>query len=49
MERMEVRFLEEGVEFTDDLVLCGKLKEDLKMMVTCFVGVFRKSVQVRGR
>ena len=47
MGRIEVRYLEEGKEwrlhgllYADDLVLCGELEEDLKVMVEplCFFG-----------
>ena len=49
MERMGVRFLEEGREwrlpgllYANDLVLCGESEEDLKVMVERFVDVCRR-------
>ena len=46
MGRRGVRFLEEGGEwrlpgllYSDDLVLCGELEEDLRAMVGRFVSV----------
>ena len=45
-ERMGLRFLEErrewrlsGIFYADDLVLCGELEEDLRVVVGHFVGV----------
>ena len=47
--RMGVKFLKEerewilpGLLYADDLVLCGKSEEDLKVMVVCFVEVCRR-------
>ena len=49
MGRMEMRFLEEGKQcrlhgllYADDLVLCGDLEEDLKVMAGCFDKTCRK-------
>ena len=50
MCRMEVTFLEEerdwrlpSLLYADDLVLCGELEEDLKMMIGYFVEVCNRS------
>ena len=49
MGRMGVRFLEDGREwklpgflYADDLVLCGELEEELRMVVEQFVQVCRR-------
>ena len=49
MGRMGVRFLEDGREwklpgflYADDLVLCGELEEELRVIVGLFIEVCRK-------
>ena len=42
MRRREVRFLVDGLLHTDDLVLCGESKEDLRAVVGWFVAVCRR-------
>ena len=49
MGRRRVRFLEDGREwrlptfsYADDLVLCGELEEDIRVMVGWFVEVYRR-------
>ena len=49
MRRMRVRLLDErrewilpGLLYGDDLVLCGKSEEDLKVIVGCLVVVCRR-------
>ena len=51
MGRRGVRFLEEGREwklpcllYAYDLVLCGELEEELRVVVECFVNVCRRRV-----
>ena len=34
--------------YADDLVLCGELEEDLKMIVGCFVEVCRRVLKVNA-
>ena len=46
MGRREVRF--PGLLYADDLVLCGELEEDLRVMVGCFVGVCRRGLKVNA-
>ena len=49
MRRTRVKFLEElrewilsGLFYTDNLVLCGELEEDLKVMVERFIKVCKR-------
>ena len=48
MERRGMRFQEEegrelpGLLYANDLVLCGELEEDLKVMVGCFAEMCRR-------
>ena len=35
--------------FTDDLILCGKLEEDLRAMVECFIEVCRRRFESQCR
>ena len=34
--------------YEDDLVLCGKLEEDLRAMVECFVEVGRRGLKIKA-
>ena len=50
-----MRFLEEGREwrlpgilYTDDLVLCGESKEDLRAIVGWFIGMCRRDLKVNA-
>ena len=53
MGRMGMSFLKKGRDwrlpgllYVDDLVLCGESKEDLKVIVSCFVEMCRRFLKV---